>query len=886
MGSFPWSPYLPRLFRPKNLAILEACIIGLVSGLAAVALKQGVGWLGGWRVYGAHLLPAWLMLPGIGLLGGLLSGWMVERLAPGTSGSGIPQVKAALAAVPTPLDFRVAAVKLLSTIVALGSGLSLGRQGPTVHVGAALAAQLSRWVPASAEYRRQLIAAGAAAGLAAGFNAPIAGVLFVVEELLQDVSNLTLGTAIIASFIGAVVSRLLGGYSLSLNLASTAYQTSFSIQEIPLFILLGALAGALGALFSRGILLSLNLSRRLIPLGFTWRIGLAGLISGLALAALPDFLRDNAALREFLIAGESDLRTTAIAFVTKFGLTLIAYGSGAPGGIFAPTLLLGSALGDLLSDLVRWLSSLGLSLPRVDSTTTYALAGMGAFFSAVTRGPITAIVIVFEMTTDFNLVLPLMIASVVSYLVAERFFSSSIYHHLLQWQGIHLDKAGPEELWTELKAMDIMQRRVETLSSQLPLDEVSQAFSRSHHRGFPVVDEGRLVGIVTQTDLAAAKQQLLPGDTPLAEIMTPQPVTISPQACLRDVLYLLNRYKLSRLPVTEGQKLVGIITRSDIIRAESNQLMGESAPVGPQSEPSCIIYQTRAPAVGRGRLLVLLANPHTAESLLKLAAAIAQEHHYELECLKVILIPPGQAPAETAVRTTSSRRLLRRAEQVGREWQIPVHTQIRVAHDLASAILETVNQQHIDLILMGWKGGTNTPGRVFGNVVDTVIRQAACEVILVKLAADPEPPTFNHWLIPIAGGPNAQEAIKLLPALVSLSPAPDVELCQVFDPAQSAPDTATLEADAQFLHRRLDCPVRAIPLSASAVAETILKLAERDGHSLLPAGHRPAFGHRRDVIILGASRESLLQQAIKGNIPEAIARRSTCTVILVRSAVS
>lgn len=870
MGSFPWSSYLLQLFRPKSLAIVEACIIGLVSGLAAVALKQGVGWLGGWRVYGAHLLPAWLMLPTIGLVGGLLSGWMVERLAPGTSGSGIPQVKAALAAFPTPLNFRVAAVKLISTIVALGSGLSLGRQGPTVHVGAALAAQLSRWVPASAEYRRQLIAAGAAAGLAAGFNAPIAGVLFVVEELLQDVSNLTLGTAIVASFIGAVVSRLLGGHSLSLNLAATAYQTSFSFQEIPLFILLGVLAGGLGALFSRGILLSLNFSRRLLPVGFTWRIGLAGLVSGLTLAALPDFLRDNAALREFLVVGESDLQSTAIAFVSKFGLTLVAYGSGAPGGIFAPALLLGSALGDLVSDLVRWLPTLGLPLPAVGSTTTYALAGMGAFFSAVTRGPITAIVIVFEMTTDFNLVLPLMIASVVSYLVAERIFASSIYHHLLQWQGIHLD-APSEELWTELKALDIMQRRVETLSSQLPLDEVSQAFSRSHHRGFPVVTEGRLVGIVTQTDLAAAKQQLLSGETTLAEIMTPQPVTVSPQARLRDVLYLLNRYKLSRLPVTEGQKLVGIITRSDIIRAESNQLMGESTPLGPQSEPSCIIYQTRAPAVGRGRLLVLLANPHTAESLLKLAAAIAQERHYELECLKVILIPPGQAPAETAVRTTNSRRLLRRAEQVGRERQIPVHTQIRVAHDLASAILETVKQQHIDLILMGWKGRTTTPGRVFGGVVDTVIRQAACEVILVKLAAEPEPPTFDRWLIPIAGGPNAQEAIKLLPALVSLSPAPDVELCQVFDPSQPDPDTATLEADARFLHRRLDCPVQANPVFASSIAETILKLADRD---------------LRDVIILGASRESLLQQAIKGNIPEAIARRSAGTVILVRTAIS
>ncbi|MCG8365544.1 MAG: chloride channel protein, partial [Pseudanabaenales cyanobacterium] len=205
-----------RFLSHKRVAIGEACIIGLVSGLTAVFLKQGVGWLVDWRA--SQPLPTWLLLPGIGLLGGWLAGWLLERLAPEASGSGIPQVKAVLRSVSIPLNLRVAIVKLLSTTLALGSGLSLGRQGPTVQIGAALAAQLSRWVPTSPEYRKQLIAAGAAAGLAAGFNAPIAGVLFVVEELLQDFSGLALGTAILASFIGAVVSRVLGGQGLHLSI--------------------------------------------------------------------------------------------------------------------------------------------------------------------------------------------------------------------------------------------------------------------------------------------------------------------------------------------------------------------------------------------------------------------------------------------------------------------------------------------------------------------------------------------------------------------------------------------------------------------------------------------------------------------------------------------
>ncbi|MCY7393382.1 MAG: chloride channel protein, partial [Leptolyngbyaceae cyanobacterium CAN_BIN12] len=219
---------LRPLLKPKRLAIFEAVLIGLVAALAAVLLKQGVHWFSSWRVRESLLLPAWLLLPVVGLIGGMLSGLLIERLAPEAAGSGIPQVKAALAYVPIALNLRVAIVKLISTLLTLSSGLVLGRQGPTVQIGAALAAQLSRWAPRSPDHQRQLIAAGAAAGLAAGFDAPIAGVLFVIEELLHDVSSLTLGTAILASFTGGVVSRVLSGPNLSFIGQSTLNQTSFS----------------------------------------------------------------------------------------------------------------------------------------------------------------------------------------------------------------------------------------------------------------------------------------------------------------------------------------------------------------------------------------------------------------------------------------------------------------------------------------------------------------------------------------------------------------------------------------------------------------------------------------------------------------------------------
>jgi chloride channel protein, CIC family len=904
-----------RWWQPrKGLAIAEASVIGVVAALSAVVLKVGSGWLGTWRVHSSHIWPAWVALPAVGLFCGYLAGFLVERWAPEAAGSGIPQVKASLANIPVKLSWRVAGVKLVSAIITLGSGMTLGRQGPTVQVGAGLAGGMSRWVPTSPDHRRQMIAAGAGAGLAAAFNAPIAGVLFIVEELLQDLSGLTLGTAIIASFLGGVISRMLGGGSFDLNAELINYSSKFSAPEIPFYLVLGILAGLFGSLFNHGLIYSIKLYRRL-HISLPLRMALGGFISGIIMAMLPPSFRDNTGLRESIITGGANAPLAAIAFASQFLLTLIAFGSGAPGGLFAPSLILGSTLGYLVGVCEFHILGAG-------SATTYALAGMGAFFCAVSKVPITAIVIVFEMTTDFNLVLPLMIVCVTSYLVAEKVVPGSLYDKLLLLNGITIKKnVSVEGVLTKLSAKEVMQCRVETLDAEMSLDEAVQSFSRSHHRGFPVVEEGKLVGIVTQSDLLKIRESSLNGDTPIREIMTPQPLTVTPIHNLSNVLYLLDRHKISRLPVMDGRKIIGIITRADIIRAEANHLNCDSAPTGPPVEPSYVVYQTRSPSIGRGRLLVPVANPETAGTLLQMAAAIARDRHYEIECVQIMIVSRNSSPAETQVRTAKSRRLLRQAEVLAKKWRIPVHTQIRVAHDIAPAILETIDERHIDLILMGWKGNTNTPDRIFGNVVDSIVRQATCEVVLVRLANNQQPttnnqqpttnnqqlmvdsqeltiphsttggsskvkaalgtstsewllpsPQFNRWLVPMAGGPNATVAIKLLPALVSLGENPQIHLTRVFQPSESKPDLTILEqAIVQLMRRRkLSNTVIAVPVQADSVSEGVIKLVKTEGY---------------DVVVLGASREGMLQQAIKGNIPEAIANGVESTVILVRGAI-
>jgi CIC family chloride channel protein len=271
---------------------------------------------------------------------------------------------------------------------------------------------------------------------------------------------------------------------------------------------------------------------------------------------------------------------------------------------------------------------------------------------------------------------------------------------------------------------------------------------------------------------------------------------------------------------------------------------------------------------------------------MQLALAIAHTQQAEIECLQVISVPRHRSPAETTVDITPSQRLLRQVARQAQRSGIPLHTQIRVAHTIEQGILDTVKERHVDLLLMGWKGNTSNPDRIFGNVVDAVIRQAPSDVVLVKFGQSFIPPILdlidsnsslpasrfsrlNRWLVPIAGGPNSRHALDLLPALISLSQEPQISLCQVFSSQTSTQDLSLLNEDSILLRERLNAPVAMLPVCAPSVSSAIIDLSRNN---------------QCDVVVVGASREGFLQQAIQGNIPEAIARGCNCTVILVRKA--
>ncbi|MBP9090356.1 chloride channel protein [bacterium] len=704
---------------PTNINLLEACIIGLVAAIGAVLLKDGVGFLGAWRIAGVDFANAnlgqwhFLFLPVVGSLGGLVAGALIQFVAPAATGSGIPQVKAAIMGVPQDLGLRTAAVKLVSCVVALGSGLSMGREGPTVQLSAALSAKASELIRSSPKHRAQLIAAGAGAGLAAAFNAPLAGALFVLEELIGRISGFTVGTAVVACFMAAVLSRLVGVHSLDIEMSKLNGLSTFFPIDIPFYLLLGVAAGLLGALFNKSIIGGLTINRDFLKWPVTITCGLAGLISGILVASVPPLYNDYSGLREALVAGNLGLNAILLALVLQFVLTVVAYSSGAPGGLFAPSLTMGACLGLLVAFVEQQLCGSANSV-------TFAIVGMGAVFCAVARVPMTAVVIIFEMTTDFNVVLPLMICSVVSYLVAEKLDPGSIYDQLLEWGGIDSESVDRPSLLQTIAVGQVMERQVETLEQSATLGQIRAQFAASRHHGFPVLDQDKkVVGMLTEHDLLILNQEQ-EENLSAKKLMVPNPVTVDSEQVLAEAVLLFDNYKISRIPVVDDGCLVGIITREDVMAAESK---GFLRPKRDLSATSFVTYETRSLTESRSRLLVILQEEGETErhALVALAATVAKAKSFDLECLHVQTT--GLNSLEVQKDSNRARLFVQQAEAVANEMSVAVHTSVRLAQHQAIAVGEIIDRRPIAMIVVALDLATDLLE------LELIVKQTACPIL-------------------------------------------------------------------------------------------------------------------------------------------------------------
>lgn len=412
----------------RRILFPRALCVGLLAGSVAVAfrwaLEEGDRLRTQFIVW-AHQAPTWgwLWPLGLGALGAGVAVSLVHRVAPEAAGSGIPHVKAVLYWFRSMRWQVILPVKFCGGVLGIGSGLALGREGPTVQLGSAVGAAVAQGLGVSPRERQTLIAAGAGAGLAAAFNAPLAGLTFVLEELQRHFAPAVFGAAFVAAVTADVLTRLCTD---QLPVFHVATVPTPPLLILPIFGVLGLLAGVLGVVFNRALLRTLGLFARVRG----WPAGLTGILVGAVVGLVGWFVVEAVGggqhLVEAVLQGQVPLAQIPGWFLLRFGLTMISYGCGAPGGIFAPLLVLGGLFGLAVGQLTH------LALPGMAvHPETFAVVGMAAYFAAIVRAPLTGIVLIVEMTNSYDQMLPLLIACFVAYAVADFVMDRPIYEALL-----------------------------------------------------------------------------------------------------------------------------------------------------------------------------------------------------------------------------------------------------------------------------------------------------------------------------------------------------------------------------------------------------------------------------------------------------------------------
>lgn len=563
--------------------LVVSLLVGVIVGLAAGALiwvLEAVEWvfhLGGDVLAGGGAWFALVSVPlGIGI-----AWWLARRFAPEVGGDGVPEVTVALAVNAGYMSTKSIPLKILATALTLGGGGSAGREGPMVQIGGAIGSSVSRRFGLGEDYVRSLVAAGAAAGIGASFNAPIAGMLFGLEVVLGSFAVRHMSAVVLASISAAVTFRSLVPESEILQ--GTSYKMG-GASELVLYAGLAVLAVGVAYLFLR---LLDNVERIthsrvrptwLRPLALGLSVGLIGVLDPRLLGTGQQFVGE---LLELQASGEQ-LGVNAIALsllaflclgkILATGLTL---GAGGSGGAFMPSLFIGATLGAGYAEFVSRFWTATVIRPGA-----FAVVGMATVFAAVARAPLTAIIIVFEVTgaRDYQLILPLMLSATFATFVADRVHPESVYSMPLARRGIKLRPAGEVDLLDTITVGQVASMPPVVAEPVMSLIEVSRLMDAHRYHGLPVIDPVHgLVGIITITDVTRAGGPST--ERTVAEAMTPSPVTVGPLTPVSQALVRMAVLGVGRLPVVaedSSGELVGFFRREDAVRAYHQALGTET----------------------------------------------------------------------------------------------------------------------------------------------------------------------------------------------------------------------------------------------------------------------------------------------------------------------
>ena len=514
----------------------------------------------------AEMMANWqrVVTPTVGgLCAGLVLYWGLRLAGPQRSTNMLEVVVAGDGRLP----FRNGMIKFLSSLVTIGSGGSIGREGGITQLSATLASkwgQLAKWHP----YRlRLLVGCGAAAGISAAYNAPISGAVFAALIVLGNFSMNLFAPLVFASVVATMVSRSFFGIQPWYTVPDFKFT---SVTQLPWFLWLGILTGALGAAFLKLLNRAEEVFKRLaVPIYV--RLGIGGLVVGIIALQFPGVWGNGYFITNRILLGEYPQETKGLLFLVglflaKLIATLATVGSGAVGGVFTPTLFLGAGLGAISGLALREIH-LAEELP----IAVFAVVGMGSMLSATTRSPLLAMIMVFEISLDYSLMPPLMLACVVSVLVARRLHPESIYTEPLRRKGVTVtSEATTSEAATERTVSDLMRAPVPPIRENATFGEIANRFLTSANNFLPVVDaKGQLVGMIALQDL---KEYLGAGSEVLGviayDVMRAPPPCVTPNQRLLEVLPVALASEQRNIPVVNTLKenrLVGALVRAEVL---------------------------------------------------------------------------------------------------------------------------------------------------------------------------------------------------------------------------------------------------------------------------------------------------------------------------------
>ena len=547
------SLWLERITSSQTLLLGgTAVLVGLATGMGVWLFRWLIGLVYG-LTYG--ILSGWTVAL-IPVVGGILVGLIALYRIQDEKLHGTAGIMQSVALAGGRLPYRKAPINAAAAILSIGAGASVGPEDPAVQIGANLGSLLGQKLRMSDERIRTLVAAGAASAIAAAFNAPIAGVFFALEIVLGEISAGSLGMILVAAVTSSVFTQAVSGSSPAFQVPAYTFNSAW---ELPLYVGLGLLAGPLSALYVYllykvqdifgGVHISPPIKTALAGLA----VGLVGLflpqVLGVGYAAIGEALNNNLSLWLMLAL-----------VIAKIILTPVSIGGGFFGGVFAPALFIGAMLGGAFGSMsASLLPGLGLN------PSAFALVGMAAVLAGSVHAPLTAVILLFEMTNDYRIILPLMLAVAVSLLISQRIQKDSVYAMGLARHGIRLDRGRDVEMLSAITVGEAMQAGEEALPESMNLGDAADALAKTRHHGLPVVNEDRLLtGILTVQDIDRAT-----GDT-VGEACTREVEVAFPDETLNMALRRMSRRDVGRLPVVargNPRKLVGVLRRADVIHA-------------------------------------------------------------------------------------------------------------------------------------------------------------------------------------------------------------------------------------------------------------------------------------------------------------------------------